>query len=103
MDLDFTVAGELRVIIIPYLKGVINDFPEVITGSVTSPASEHLFMIREDTERVLLEEARAIAFHHTVAQLLFACPLKRKDFQTAVAFLTTRIRRPDEDDWLKLK
>jgi hypothetical protein len=94
----------MRIItMIPYLKGVINDFPEVITGRATSPASEHLFMIREDTERVLLEEARAIDFHHTVAQLLFACPRARKDIQTAVAFLTTRVRSRDEDDCLKLK
>jgi hypothetical protein len=60
-------------------------------------------MIREDTERVLLEEVRAIAFDHTVAQLLFACHRARKDIHTAVAFLTTRVRTPDEDDWLKLK
>jgi hypothetical protein len=39
MDLDFTVAGELRATMIPYLKCVINDFPEVITGRATSPAS----------------------------------------------------------------
>jgi hypothetical protein len=52
---------------------------------------------------MLLEEARSIAFHHTVAQLLFACPRARKDIQNTVAFLTTRVRSPDEDDWLKLK
>ena len=27
----------------------------------------------------------------------------RRDIQTAVAFLTTRVRSPDEDDWGKLK
>jgi hypothetical protein len=27
----------------------------------------------------------------------------RRDIQTAVAFLTTRVKNPDEDDWGKLK
>ena len=27
----------------------------------------------------------------------------RQDIQTAVAFLTTRVKNPDEDDWGKLK
>ena len=40
-------------------------------------------------------------FHHTAAQLLFlSCT--RHDIQTAVAFLTTRVKAPDKDDWGKL-
>ena len=35
-------------------------------------------------------------------QLLFACTRCRKYIQTAVAFLTTRVQEPDEDDWKKL-
>ena len=27
----------------------------------------------------------------------------RRDIQTAVSFLTTRVKKPDEDDWGKLK
>jgi len=42
-------------------------------------------------------------FHHTVAQLLFMATRARRDIQTAVAFLTTRVKNPDEDDWGKLK
>ncbi len=44
-----------------------------------------------------------MAFHHTVAQLLFMATRARKDIQTAVAFLTTRVKSPDKDDWGKLK
>ena len=43
------------------------------------------------------------AFHHSVAQLLFVATRVRRDIQTAVAFLTTRVKKPDEDDWGKLK
>jgi len=38
-----------------------------------------------------------------VAQLLFVTMRCRRDIQTAVAFLTTRVKEPDEDDWAKLK
>jgi hypothetical protein len=103
MDLDFTVPGQVKITMIPYLKGVIRDFPEEITGRAASAAADHLFTVREDQDRDPLDKSRALAFHHTVAQLLCACPRARKDLQTAVAFLTTRVRSPDEDDWEKLK
>jgi hypothetical protein len=45
----------------------------------------------------------ADAFHHTVYQLLFASNLARRDIQTAVSFLITRLQAPDKDDWGKLK
>jgi hypothetical protein len=88
---------------IDYLKGVIQDFPEEITGRATSPAADHLFTIRSEKDSKPLEEERAIAFHHSVAQILFTTTSSRKDIQTSVAFLTTRVGRPDEDDWQKLK
>jgi hypothetical protein len=68
-----------------------------------SPAAERLFTVRAAGESKPLKEKRAIAFHHCVAHLIFASAQSRKDIQPAVAFLTTRVRTPDEDDWLKLK
>ena len=38
-----------------------------------------------------------------MAQLLFLSCRARRDIQTAVSFLTTRVKAPDEDDWGKLK
>ena len=37
-----------------------------------------------------------------MAQLLFACPIASKDIQTAISFLITRVRDPDEDNWGKI-
>jgi len=42
-------------------------------------------------------------FHRTVAQLLFFCTRARRDIRTAVGFLSTRVKNPDEDDWGKVK
>ena len=102
MCLDFSVKGEVRVSMEKYLRGIIDDFPEEIRGIARTPASEHLFKVREDNKEILLSKTKARAFHHSVAQLLFSSMRCRKDTQTAVAFLTTRVRAPDEDDWKKL-
>ncbi len=67
------------------------------------PAHDKLFEVRSDRDAKKLDEEQALAFHHTVAQLLFMATRARKDIQTAVAFLTTRVKSPDEDDWGKLK
>jgi hypothetical protein len=40
MDLDFTEPGQVKITMIPYLKGVIRDFPEEITGRATSPVAD---------------------------------------------------------------
>ena len=41
-------------------------------------------------------------FHRVTAQLLFASSRARRDIQTTVSFLTSRVQKPDEDDWGKL-
>ena len=42
-------------------------------------------------------------FYHTTAQLLFSSTRGRRDIQTPVSFLCSRVREPYEDDWGKLK
>jgi hypothetical protein len=101
--MEFNDDGTLEASMITYLKNVISEFPEMITGKSATPPAEHLFTIREDKDARPLNEEQAIAFHHTVAQLLFMATRVRRDIQTAVAFLTTRVKNPDEDDWGKLK
>jgi hypothetical protein len=102
MDLDFSKKGEVRVSMIKYLHKILEEFPETISGTAATPAGENLFKTREDTDRKLLPEEQAQHFHRTVAQLLFLSCRARRDIQTAVAFLTTRVKEPDEDDWKKL-
>ena len=86
-----------------YLRGVLDYFPEEITETPETPATSNLFTVREDSEQELLNDTRAQAFHHVVPQLLFNGIRCRKDAETAIAFLTTRVRKPEEDDWKKLR
>ena len=102
MDMDYSEEKVLGVSMIPYIDDIINEFPEAITKTSPTPAAEYLFTVREEGQK-LLSEDMAMAFHRTVAQLLFLCMRARRDVQTAVAFLTTRVKEPDEDDWGKVK
>ena len=76
---------------------------EILTRNAASPAVEHLYTIREENDKKKLDEKWVTKFHHAVAQLVFARPKARKDTQTEVYFLTTRVRIPDENDWGQLK
>ena len=68
-----------------------------------TPDTTNFININEDSELELLDEIQAHAFHHAVPQLLFIGIQCRKDAQTAIAFLTTRMKKPDKDNWKKLR
>ena len=102
MNLDFSSTGAVQIDMINYIEKVNDAFPETITGVQSTPAGDRLFQVRPHDEAKFLPEAQARAFHHTTAQLLFLSRVRR-DIQTTVAFLTTRVKKPDEDDWGKLK
>ena len=68
---------------IKHLQKVFDDFPDEIGKSASTPASDHLFQVRDpeeaETLRKYLPEEQAAHFHHTVAQLLFISSRVRRD------------------------
>ena len=103
MAMDFSEKRKLKMSMVPFLKMTIGEFPEAITGTAATPAAGHLFKVRDQEDRKTIDEERARVFHHAVAQLLFVTLRCHKGIQNAVAFLSTRVKDPDEDDWRKLK
>jgi hypothetical protein len=99
MDLDYSRPGVLGVTMIKYIEDIFEDFPELIEKSARTPDTDNLFMVRDEDEATL----QAQQFHRVVAQLLFLSCRACRDIQTPVAFLTTRVKRPDTDDWGKVK
>ena len=87
---------------IKYIKKIHEDFPKDIKSAAATPAAKHLWNIHEGNQDKILPEEQAQAFHHTTAQLLFLCARARPDIRTAVSFLCTRCKTPDEDNWGKL-
>ena len=72
-----------------YIKNIIKDFPEEITGTKMSPAGDHLFTVRDPSLAKALPEEQAMAFHCATAQLLFLSARAQWYIQLAAAFLTT--------------
>ena len=103
MDLDFSSNKILKIGMIKYLKKILEEFPEEIKSAAATPAAEHIFDVREYNLDKLLPEELTLAFHCTTAQLLFLSARARPDIRTAVSFLCSRTKAPDEDDWGKLK
>ncbi len=92
VDMEFCEDGSLEVSMMKYLKNVIEGFPEIITGKSPTPAGGRLFHIQDEKDAMLLDEERAMAFHHTTAQLLFMATRARQDIKIIVAFLMTRVK-----------
>ncbi len=102
INIAFLNPDNISFDMIRYITKILNKFPEMIMGVESTQAADHLFQKHAPFEAHCLPESQAIAYHHTMAQLLFLSRVY-DDIQTAVAFLTTRVKTPDEDDWGKLK
>ena len=103
IKLDFTVRGQVKITMFDYVEEILNAFYKTEpsgAGTKTSAALENLFVVDEDREK--LTQDRVVQFHNLVVKILYATKRARPDTCTAIAFLTTRVRAPDFDDWVKL-
>jgi hypothetical protein len=100
MTLDYSVPGEVAIWMDDYIANLFEEAPADMAGTATTPTADHLFTVNDNPE--YLDDATSELFHHLTAKLLFLCKRARPDIQTAVAFLTTCVKRPDRDDYKKL-
>ena len=56
MDFDYSKPQSVKVSMIKYAKQVMDDFPEAITSTSSSPAADHLLVVRDEEEAKLLPE-----------------------------------------------
>jgi Reverse transcriptase (RNA-dependent DNA polymerase) len=101
MNIHFPGNGEVKVTMNEYIKECVEDFPEDCTGTVRSPAAEHLFQVDEACPKI--DETRRKLLHSITAKLLFVANCARPDIQLPISFLSSRVTCADEDDWRKLK
>jgi len=98
MKLDYSQAGKVIVDMKSYIDEILNECPEDMKGVVKTPAADHLFKTNErDPQHLNAQESEW--FHHIVAKTLFLAKRGRPDIQTSVAFLCTRVKKPDMDDY----
>ncbi len=114
-SLDFGRDNQCRITIIDYVDEIVAAYDKALSElddgfsavkkksnpARTSAAPNDLFVVDKDAEK--LSEESSIAFHHLVAKTLYVSKHARPDVSTAIAFLTTRVRAPDVDDWRKLR
>ena len=102
MKIDFSNENKVVFSMRDYTKNLLEECPdELLMGGVAaSSAASHIFNVNPKAPK--LNEEKAEIFHHLVAKLLYLSKRTRPDIQLPVAFLTTRVREPDIDDWKKL-
>ena len=70
-----------------------------LSGEPT-PVPSNLFTVDEDLAK--LPEKQKAAFHNVVAKALYVAKRAWPDIAVSVFFLTSRVRCPDVQDWVKL-
>ena len=103
MKLDYSVPGQVSIDMVDYVEYMVNEFPQQdLQGGkpINSPWNDHLFRVLESSPSLSKEAAEQ--FHTTTAQGLFLCKRARPDICPAIAYFTTRVRNPNQDDWNKL-
>jgi hypothetical protein len=100
MTLDYTVRGQVKITMFDYVDEILIAFDKAEPkggGTKTSASHYSLFKVDENCEK--LKQYKAVEFQ---ANTLYSTKSARPDTCTAIAFLTTRVRAPDKDDWNKL-
>eukprot|EP00957_Ditylum_brightwellii_P079907 6077763-Ditylum_brightwellii.AAC.1 len=98
---DLKVSHKKKKVVDNFLQWLGSKHDRKIGDIVASLAADHLFQVDPGGEK--LNEELAQAFHTIVARLIYVCKCARQDLQTAIAFLTTRVKAPDNHDWEKWK
>ena len=101
MTLDFSERGKVVVKMDDYVRTMLNDAPSSMDGKAATPAAAHLFKINTVDPKPL-DQARKDLFVHLVMQGLYLSQRGRPDIRTAISFLCSRLKCPDEDDYKKL-
>jgi hypothetical protein len=95
MKLDYTIPGQVSVMIFDYIMEIIDTFEKAEpkgTGTKASAALDNLFKIDKYCKK--LNMSKTVVFHNLVAKTLYATKWTRPRTGTAIAFLTTRVRKP---------
>jgi len=103
MQLDFSVPGKLKLSMVPYIEAMLAEFYNHDKTSTTAKTLAALYLFQVNNEATLLPENAAAVFHTFMAKALFLTKHTHPDLATAVAFLSTCVTCPDQDDWKKLR
>jgi len=95
---DFSTPKKVKVTMEGYVEDLLEEYE--VEGCAATPATDKLFVVSSDSER--LDAEKREKYHSRVAKLLYISKRVRPDILTAIAFLSTRVQEPTEEDWSKL-
>lgn len=101
MTIDFREKGKVHIIQDDSIENMLEEFPVKFksTDTCSSPAANNLF---EQGDSKLLNKSQSEIFHKFTAKNLFISHRARPDIQPTVSVLTTRVQKPNNQDWGKL-
>ena len=99
MILDYCTEGKVKIDMREYTHKILDEAGDLFSVSAVTPAVNHFFNGNEEAEILTTKDSEQC--YHLVAQLLFLSKRAQQDIQTAIAFLTTRVKQPNVDDWQK--
>jgi len=87
---------------IDYIQQMLDAFSVEFSENdkVSNPAVEGLFDVGKGDP---IEDEKRKEFHTFVAKGLFLCNKARPDIKQVIAWLCTRVKAPNQDDWKKLE
>jgi hypothetical protein len=91
MHFEYTDDGKVIISMKDFMRKLIEEFPEKITKTSPTPATDDFFAMGEETK---LPPEQAKIFHTWVAKALFACKRARPDIHPVVTLLCTRVKSP---------
>jgi hypothetical protein len=100
MTIDYSEDGHVHIDMTKYIESILNEVPPEMWGKATTAAAPYLFETNQHCPKLTEDEAQF--FHYLIAKLSFLCKRGRSDIQTAIAFLITRVKDPNGDDFKKL-
>ena len=88
LTLNYTTPRMLKVDMMGYVDGVLEEVPQDMMGTSHAPAASYLFKVKQ-TDPILLVQSKKEIFHHTTMQLACLALWGHPDIYTAIAFLQT--------------
>ena len=100
MSLDYSEKNKLKIDMKDYIDSMIEEFSHEIKIQTVTPWSDKLFKVNNSVKK--LDETRKATFHTYTMKAMLLCKGERLDVELAVIFLSTRTRKNEESDWLKM-
>ena len=92
LTLDYTVCGQVRIMMLSYIEGIITTFDKADPkgkGTKSSAAHNNIFVVNEYCKK--LNQEKVVEFYNLVVNNFYTKYKARPDTCAAIVFLITRV------------